>query len=219
MKRKRIHAVLFGPQGSGKGTQGQILCEYFDIPLIGAGDLLRAEIEDETSMGRLVKAYVEQGMLAPDELVNAIAARRLKEQSLERGFLLDGYPRNVEQAEVLDGLVKINLAIQLKISDAEALRRLRGRWQCPACHTLYHEVHAPPAVPGKCSVCGAALVQREDDKDALIRQRLAAYHFITEPLAGYYRQRGVLLSVQAEQPIPLLCKELLRKMGRLGFTV
>jgi adenylate kinase len=217
MIRKRLRAVIFGPQGSGKGTQGQLLSERFGVPLIGAGDLFRAEIKEKTALGKLIEQYVTFGMLAPDELVNAIINKRLKEVAADAGFILEGYPRNVDQAESLDRLLKITLAIQLKISDRESVRRLAGRRQCPACWTVYHITDAPPAHAGRCSLCGRALIKREDDHEDTIKQRLAAYHFITEPLAAYYRQRGVLLAVNGEQSIPFLFEELVKKTAKLGF--
>ncbi len=219
MTRKRLRAALFGPQGSGKGTQGLLLSERFDVPLIGSGDLFRAEIEEASALGKIAKEYVDHGMLAPDELVNAILQKQLKAIPMDRGFILDGYPRNVEQAESLDRVVKINLAIQIKIQDQEALRRLLGRRQCKTCRTIFHIQDAPPAVPGKCPLCGHAIIKREDDNEKTIRMRLVAYHFMTEPLATYYRQRGVLLAVKGEQPISFLFAELVRKISKLGFVI
>jgi adenylate kinase len=217
MKRRQLRAVIFGPQGCGKGTQGSLLAERYDVPLIGAGDLFRAEIEEGSALGTLVKEYVERGMLAPDELGNAIVQKRLKEAGHERGFILDGYPRNVEQAANFDRFAKVNLAIQIKISDKVAVRRLLGRRQCRRCRTVYHVTEAPSVVPGRCTLCGHALTRRSDDTEEVIRRRLAAYHFMTEPLAAYYRQRGVLLVVNGEQPIPFLFEELTKKMTKLGF--
>ncbi len=218
MARKRLQAIIFGPQGSGKGTQGQLLSERYDVPLVGSGDLFREEIESGGTLGAIAQEYVARGMLAPDELVNAIIQKRLQEISLERGFILDGYPRNVEQAASLDRLVKINIAIQMKLSDAESVRRILGRLQCSKCRAIYHERDLPPAKLGVCTLCGHRLSRREDDQEEAIRLRLAAYHFMTEPLASYYRQRGVLLAVNGEQPPAMLFAELARKMGRLGFV-
>jgi len=218
MSRKRLHAVLFGPQGCGKGTQGQLLAERFDIPIIGAGDLFRAEIGEGSPLGNLVKEYVGLGMLAPDELVNAIIQKRMKEMDLERGFLLDGYPRNVEQAGSLDRFAKINLAIQIKISDKKAVRRLLGRRQCPMCRAVFHVEEVQPVEQDVCTYCGHALIKRNDDEEAIIQSRLAVYHFMTEPLASYYRQRGVLLAINGEQPVASLFQELIRKITKLGFV-
>ncbi len=217
MKSKRLKAVIFGPQGSGKGTQGTLLAERLNIPLIGAGDLFRAEMAENSTLGHLVNQYVNQGLLAPDELVNAVMARYLKKADLSRGFILDGYPRNVEQATYLDRLLPINLVIQLKIDDTEVVRRLSGRLQCPHCKSVYHEVEAPPVKKGICSLCGQQLIKREDDKPEIIKQRLKAYHYMTAPLANYYRQKGVLLMINGSQPIPYLFEEIIKKITKLGF--
>lgn len=217
MMKQRIRAVLFGPQGSGKGTQGQLLSDRYDIPLIGAGEMFRAEIAEEAPLGRVLQEYVESGLLAPDEVVNAVVAQRLKKLELSKGFLLDGYPRNVEQATHLDRIAKVNLAIMIRISDAESVRRLLGRRQCVRCKFIYHVTDAPPAKPGICSVCGGKLARREDDTEDVIRRRLAAFHFMTEPLASYYRQRGALLVVNGEQPIPYVFEDLVKKIAKLGF--
>lgn len=218
MARKRLRAVLFGPQGSGKGTQGRMLADYFGVPLIGSGELFRAEIQEKTALGNLVTSYVNRGALVPDELVNAVVQKQLKAIAVDRGFLLDGYPRNVDQAESLDKVVKINLALQIKIGDPESLRRLLGRRQCTGCKTIFHIQDNPPAVANVCDACGKGLVQRDDDREDVIRTRLEAYHFMTEPLASYYRQQGVLLAVKGEQPIASLYEELVRKVTKLGFV-
>jgi len=218
MKHKQLRCVIFGPQGCGKGTQGSLLADRFNVHLIGAGDLFRAEMAEKSKLGHLVKQYVDQGLLAPDELVNAIMARQLKKMDLERGFILDGYPRNVEQATYLERLLPVNLALQIKIGDDEVVRRLAGRWQCTKCKSVYHETQAPPAEKGICSMCGHTLVRRDDDVPDVIRQRLKGYHFMTAPLANFYRQRGVLLAVNGEQQISYLFDDIVKKLGKLGFA-
>lgn len=218
MSRKRLRMVLFGPQGSGKGTQGRMLADYFGVPLIGSGELFRAEIQEKTALGKLVKSYVDRGALVPDELVNAVVQKQLKAVSADSGFILDGYPRNVEQAESLDKVVKINLALQIKIRDEESLRRLMGRRQCEKCKSIFHIEDHPPVKKDVCDACGGTLIIRGDDNEAAIRTRLEAYHFMTEPLTSYYRQRGVLLAVKGEQPIASLYEELVRKVAKLGFV-
>ena len=165
----------------------------------------------------MVEQYVAHGMLAPDELVNAILKKQVKDLDTQTGFLLDGYPRNVEQAEDLDKYLKIDIAIHVKISDELALKRLLGRLYCPDCRSIFHEIDSPPALPGICSVCGGKLKHRDDDQEDVIRNRLMEYRFMTEPMAGYYRQRGVLLTINGDQPIPFLFQELVKKMGKLGF--
>ena len=217
MVRKKLRAILFGPQGCGKGTQGQLLSERYDVPFIGAGDLFRDEIEAKSPLGNLLSSYVNQGLLAPDEVVDAVIAQRLKKHDLSHGFLLDGYPRNVVQATHLQRLLDVNLAIYIKISDAESIRRLTGRLQCRRCKATYHTTEAPPVVPGICSICGGKLTPREDDQEEAIRKRLATFHFMTEPMATFFRQHGVLLTVNGEQPIAYVFEELTRKMVKLGF--
>lgn len=219
MPRKRVRAILFGPQGAGKTTQARLLAEWFGSACVGSGDLLRQEVEEKTPLGQLVTRYVEHGVLAPDEVVTAILRKRLSpDLESKRGFFLDGYPRNVEQAADLDKYAKINLAIHFKLSDAVAESRLLGRFFCEACHAVYHEEYVPLVKKGVCSICGGSVVRRKDDADdGSVRDRLLAYHFMTEPLVTYYRQRGVLLSVNADQPIPFLFQELVRKLTKLGF--
>lgn len=218
MTKQRIRAVLFGPQGSGKGTQGELLADRFDVPLIGAGEILRAEIATKSHLGKILQEYVDNGLLAPDEIVNAVMSERLKKLDRSKGFILDGFPRNVDQATQLDRAVKINLAIFIKISDDESVRRLAGRLQCTRCKAIYHETDAPPAKPGICSICGGKLAKRADDTEAVIRRRLATFHYMTEPLLTYYRSRGVLLVVNGAQPIPYVFEDLAKKMAKLGFS-
>jgi adenylate kinase len=218
MMKQRIRAVLFGPQGCGKGTQGELLADRFDVPVIGSGEMFRAEISEKTHLGKIVQEYVDSGLLAPDEVVNAVVQQRLQKLDLSKGFILDGYPRNVEQATHLDRIMKINLAIHVKISDTEAVRRLLGRRQCAKCKYVYNVTEAPPAIENVCSVCGGVIVKRADDTEDVIRRRLATFHFMTEPLASYYRQRGVLLVVNGEQSIPYVFEDLVKKMAKLGFV-
>ncbi|MBM3204757.1 nucleoside monophosphate kinase [Candidatus Uhrbacteria bacterium] len=219
MPRKRLQALIFGPQGSGKSTQGHLLSDWFGVPLTSSGDMIREEIEKGSTLGHMVEEYVASGVLAPDEVVNAIILKRLKEVSAERGFVLDGYPRNVEQAESLDRIMKIHLAIQLKMRDGEAVRRLQGRRQCSKCRSIFHVDELSPAQQKRCSLCGCRLIKREDDEEETIRRRLASYHFMTEPMSAYYRERGVLLMVNAEQSIKQLFEEIVRKIRKLGFVV
>ncbi|MEK7655695.1 MAG: nucleoside monophosphate kinase [Patescibacteria group bacterium] len=218
MTKKRLRVVLFGPQGCGKGTQGQLIADRFDVPLVGVGEMHRKEIAENTSLGKLVKQYVESGTLAPDEVTNAIVAKQMKRLDLSKGFVIDGYPRNVEQAIHLDRIAKVNLAINIKISDKESIRRLEGRVQCEACGQVYHLTDAPPIRKGVCVVCGRKLTKRSDDTEDIIRQRLASYHFMTEPLVTYYRQRGVLLVINGEQPIPYVFEDVMKKTAKLGFS-
>jgi adenylate kinase len=182
MKRKRPRILFFGPPGAGKSSQAALLAKRFGVPLICSGELFRKEVKEGEALGTMAEPYVEAGVLVPDEVTYAIMKKQLKEQALEGGFVLDGYPRNVEQAEALDKILKINLAVQLRIKDDPAVKRQPKR------------------------------------QEESVRRELAVYHFMTEPLASYYRQRGVLLAVNAEQPSASLFEELVRKMAKLGFV-
>ncbi|MCR4256705.1 MAG: nucleoside monophosphate kinase [Candidatus Uhrbacteria bacterium] len=219
MRRKRLRAVFFGPQGAGKSVQASLLAERFNVPLVSSGEAFRAEIGENTAIGDLVSEYVTAGMFAPDELANAILTKRLKASDPDDGFVLDGYPRNVEQAETLDRFARMTLATQLKISDTCAVKRLTGRLVCASCHATLHRDGMTIATGLRpCPVCGGKLSARSKDEEDAVCRRLAAYHFMTEPLAAYYRQRGVLLAVNGEQTISDLFEELTRKLAKLGFV-
>lgn len=218
MARKSFRAVLFGPQGSGKSTQGRLLSEYFGVPYFSSGEMFRSEIKKKTPLGNMIAEYVSGGMLAPDELVDAVIKKNLSATKMGGGFILDGYPRNVEQANTLDKLQKIQLAIQIKLTDQAAVNRLSGRLQCQGCRELFHESLLPKETGHRCTFCGGTLAKRDDDKEAIIRKRLAAYRFMTEPIAGYYRQKGVLLAVNGMQSVDELFEELVKKTHRLGFN-
>lgn len=217
MARKLPRAVLFGPPGAGKSTHGRLLAERYDIPYISSGDLFRAEIAEGTPVGTMVAEYVSAGMLAPDELVDAIIKKQLKMYNLALGFVLEGHPRNVEQALWFDKIVKLNIAIQLKVSDETVVKRLQGRLQCTGCRAFYHTSQLPEGTE-LCPVCSKRLARRDDDVEETVRKRLAAYHFMTEPLACFYRQRGVLLAINADQTFEQLFEELTRKLAKLGFA-
>jgi adenylate kinase len=215
MRRKRLRAVFFGPQGAGKSLQASLIAERFGLPLVASGEAFREEIAERTALGDLASEYVEAGIFAPDELANATLARKLKALDPEEGFVLDGYPRNVEQAETLDRLARVTLAIQLKIPDSAAVKRLAGRLVCQDCRTILQK---DGMASQACPVCGGKLAPRPKDEEETVRRRLAAYLFMTEPLSVYYRQRGVLLAVNGEQTVAELFDELTRKLAKLGFV-
>ncbi len=218
MAKKRLRAVFFGPHGSGKRTQAERLALEFRVPLISSGALLREEIESETAIGKLVMNYVEQGMLAPDDLVNAVILKKIRRCVMnERGFVLEGYPRNVEQASALEKVSKTQIALHLKLSDEEARERVEGRRECTSCNAVYHLDTVPPGELETCVRCGYGLQGRPTDQEEAFISRQAVYHFMTEPLVGFYRQKGVLLTLKAQQSIRALHEELLKKLKRLGF--
>jgi adenylate kinase len=216
--KKRLRAVILGPQGCGKGTQGELLAEKFSVPVVSSGDLFRAEMVKGSSLGLIAQQYVATGCLAPDELVNGIMSNQLKSLDLSRGFLLDGYPRTVDQAAFLQRILPVNVAVFIKIPDELAVKRLLSRIQCPECKVIYNERDVQPALIGICSVCGGKLKRREDDVEEAIRVRLANYHFMTEPLERYYREKGALLMLKGDQSIDYVHETLMKKLARLGFT-
>ena len=204
--------ILLGPPGSGKGTQAKKLAEKLSIPHISTGDIFRQNIANKTELGLKVKAIVDAGNLVPDELTDALVEDRLAEEDCKTGFILDGYPRNLHQGEALDGMVDIDYAINVQVSDEEVTKRLSGRRYCPECKKTYHVVFNPPAVEGKCD-CGADLIIRDDDKPEVIQDRLNVYHEQTEPIIEYYQNKGNLLNVNGAQDIDLVLAEILQKLG------
>ena len=194
-----LNLVLLGPPGSGKGTQGETLQEDLHLPYYATGDILRAAVREGTAVGLEAKQYMERGDLVPDAVIVGVIAERIGDAEANDGFILDGFPRTLPQAEALDAKLRelgrqLSAAVMIDCSDDEVLRRLSGRRSCPNGH-VFHVEFDPPSQPGVCDVCGAALEVREDDKPEVIRNRLALYHEKTEPLVDYYEGRGVLKRV------------------------
>lgn len=199
------YLVLFGPQGSGKGTQAEYLVAALRVPRIAPGDIFRREKEAGTDLGKLVAAYTARGELAPLDITNSLMEKRLGEADCVRGFILDGYPRNVLQADALDGMLRtlektLSQVFEIWISDDEAVARIGGRRVC-ACGASYHVVHNPPKKEGICDSCGKPLSVRDDDKPDAIKRRLEIYHHDTEPLFERYRARGIFTRINGEQSI------------------
>ncbi len=197
-----MRLVLLGPPGAGKGTQAAAVKERLGIPHISTGEMLRGAIAAASAVGEQAKSIVEAGNLVPDDLMAKLVEERLAAPDAAAGFLLDGYPRNLEQALALDAILAglaahLDKVMYLTADDAELVRRLSGRRTCGKCGAPYHLANAPPRVPGECDVCGGALEQRADDRDEIIARRLAVYRESTAPLVEYYRKRGLLLEVDA----------------------
>lgn len=192
--------ILLGAPGAGKGTQAEILSTRLGIPTISTGNILRAAIEAKTPTGERAKSYMDKGMLVPDEVVIEIVTQRLEQPDCAKGFILDGMPRTIAQAEALDRAgVTFDRVLSIEISDEEIQERMEGRRVCSRCGAPYH-IHARPTkVEGVCDSCGGPVVQRDDDKAETVRHRLAVYHQQTEPLKGYYQAKGNL-SLVANQP-------------------
>jgi len=195
--------VLLGPPGAGKGTQAQALVARYGIPQISSGDLLRAVVREDSDLGREAAGYMDRGKLVPDEFVLKLIAERFRKKDAKGGFILDGFPRNVTQAEALGqrldrvGL-KLDKVVAVMLPDDEVLKRITGRRTCRNCAAMYHVVFEPPAKPGVCDKCGGELYQREDDGEDTVRERIKVYHAMTQPLLDYYHRLGLLARVDGK---------------------
>ncbi|MCK4744514.1 nucleoside monophosphate kinase [Candidatus Parcubacteria bacterium] len=195
-----MNILIFGAQGSGKGTQADLLSKKLKIPHITVGDIFRLIIKEESELGKILASYLNKGRLAPNEITNRIVAERLKKSDVARGFILDGYPRNKVQADFLDGICEIGKVIEIKVSDKEAVERIKDRRMC-YCGRTYHLKYNPPKKDVTCDECGKKLYQRDDDKPKEIKERLRIYHEETEPIIADYKKRGIVETVEGERPI------------------
>jgi adenylate kinase len=196
-----MNLVLLGPPGAGKGTQAQLMVDRYHIPQISTGDILRAAVKDKTPLGVKAKGFMDQGKLVPDELVIGIIEERLKAADCHPGFILDGFPRTIAQAEALQPILSkmgrsIDHVVNIEVEDEELVRRLTGRRTCKNCGAMFHIVFHAPKREGICDRCGGTLYQREDDKEETIRTRLKEYQKQTAPLIQYYQQKKTLRSIQ-----------------------
>lgn len=206
--------ILLGPPGAGKGTQAKMLTERFAVPQISTGDILRAAVRDRTPMGILAKSYMDAGALVPDEVVVGIVRERLQQSDCENGFILDGFPRTVPQADALQAtLVELGKGLNAVVSlavDVEALvERLTGRRTCRNCGRGFHVKYDPPRQAGLCDACGGELYQRDDDQESTIRNRLGVYQEQTSPLIDYYRKAGLLRTIDGMQEIGEVGRQIL----------
>ena len=193
-----MNLILLGAPGAGKGTQGEIIRERLDIPAISTGVMLREAIKAGTQLGMQAKAIIDQGGLVPDEVVNGIVKERLAQDDCKNGYILDGVPRTIAQAEALEKAgITFDAVVSIEISEEEILRRMSGRRVCGACGASYNVEFLPPRTAGICDNCGGKLIQRKDDTPETVRERLKVYHTETEPLADFYAARGLLRSVQS----------------------
>jgi adenylate kinase len=201
-----MRLVLVGPPGAGKGTQAQFLAAHFAISHISTGDIFRANLKGNTPLGIEAKGYMDKGELVPDSVTNEMVRDRLNQDDLGNGFLLDGYPRNVAQAEVLRAILAekgtpLHAALELSVDQDEIVTRLSGRRSCSNCQRPFHIVNEKPAVEGICDGCGGALIQREDDNAEVIKRRLEVYAEQTEPIISFYRNEGLLITISATGPV------------------
>ena len=193
-----MNLILLGAPGAGKGTQAEILCKKLGIPSISTGNILRAAIKDGTPTGMQAKSYIDAGHLVPDEVIIGILDERLKEADCAQGYILDGVPRTIAQAQAIeDDGIKIDAVVAIEISEDEILRRMTGRRVCESCGSSYNVDAVPPQVEGICDNCGGKLIQRKDDTPETVHKRLEVYHNETEPLIGFYAERGLLKHVVA----------------------
>jgi len=201
-----VRLVLVGPPGAGKGTQAQFIAAQFAIPKISTGDIFRANVSEGTELGMTAKKYMDAGDLVPDEVTSAMVRERLKEDDAVDGFLLDGFPRTVPQAETLDEMlaglgIGLDVVLELVVDDEEVIRRLSGRRTCRSCGHIWHVDFDPPSREGICDHCGGQLFQRDDDKPDTVRHRLEVYADQTAPLIAFYAENGVLIGIDATGPV------------------
>lgn len=207
--------ILLGAPGAGKGTQADILCKELDIPTISTGNILRAAIKNGTPTGMKAKAYMDEGKLVPDDVIIGIITERVAEEDCKNGYILDGVPRTIAQAEALEkaGIV-FDDVVSIEISDEVIMERMSGRRVCEHCGASYHLVAVPPKQEGVCDKCGGKLVQRKDDAPETVKARLEVYHKETEPLKAFYAQRGLLKTVENQPSVVETSQVILQALGR-----
>ena len=214
-----MRVVLVGPPGAGKGTQAQFLASHLSIPKISTGDIFRDNVSHGTALGRRAQKYMERGDLVPDEVTIAMVTDRLADDDTQAGFLLDGFPRNLPQAETLKKMLaswdtKLDVVLELVVDDDEVVRRLSGRRGCRRCGRIWHVVFDPPVLPGICDDCGGELFQRDDDREETIRHRLEVYQQQTTPLVSFYADEGTLLGLDATGPVDEITERALSALRR-----
>ena len=207
--------ILLGAPGAGKGTQADILCEKLDIPTISTGNILRAAVKNGTPTGLKAKAFMDAGQLVPDEVIIGIISERLEEPDCAKGYILDGVPRTIAQAEALEkaGIV-FDSVVSLEVSDEAICERMSGRRVCESCGASYHVAAVPPKTEGVCDKCGGKLIQRKDDAPETVKSRLEVYHKETEPIKAFYAERGLLKTVENQPTVEAVSQAILRVLGR-----
>ncbi len=210
--------VMLGAPGAGKGTQAKRIAEKYSIPHISTGDIFRANIKSNTELGKKAKGYIDQGMLVPDELTLDLIMDRFQNEDCINGYVLDGFPRTIPQAEALTKALQekndsIDFAINVEVKDEEIITRMSGRRACLTCGGTYHIVTIPPKVEGICDKCGSELVQRADDKPETVMKRLEVYHELTQPLIEYYSKMGILEEVNGSLPMEETFKAIVSILG------
>ncbi len=216
MKHGRLAVIMLGPPGAGKGTQARMMSESLNFPHISTGDMLRDALKNETELGKKAKAFMESGALVPDALVDAIVAERLGREDCRRGFILDGYPRTIHQAEYLGSIFNNDgtriLALGVAVGPDELIKRLSSRWSCPGCGKVFNANLDPSQAGGRCDECGSALLQRKDDTAEVVAERLQVYQEKTEPLIRYYKNRGVYAEVDGDRPVEEIFNSIMKEI-------
>jgi len=213
-----MRIVLLGPPGGGKGTQAQKLIDKYKISQVSTGDLFRAAVKNQTALGKKAKEYMDKGQLVPDEVVIGMVKERLTRPDTQKGFILDGFPRTLPQAEALDKMLpelkmKLDAVVEIEVADQVVVERLCGRRTCTKCGAMYHVKFNPPKSDLKCDKCGGDLYQRDDDNEKTIQARLSVYHNQTAPLVGYYQKKGIFKKVAGTGDINEIFNGIVRALG------
>lgn len=214
-----MYLILMGLPGAGKGTQAEMIKAKYNIPHISTGDMFRQAIKEGTELGKKAKAYMDEGALVPDEVTNGIVEERLAKSDCDNGFLLDGFPRTIAQAEALEAITKklnkqIDYVIHVDVPAEKLIERLTGRRVCPSCGATYHVINKPPKTEGVCDNCGTELVQRDDDKEETVQKRLEVNIEQTQPLLDFYKEKGVLVTVDGDQPIDKVFEDIVAAISK-----
>ena len=198
--------IMLGAPGAGKGSQASRIATEYQLPHISTGDIFRANLKEETELGKKAKSFMDKGELVPDDITIAMLLERIHKEDCKNGYILDGFPRTIPQAEALKEALakkneKIDLALDVEATDELIIKRMAGRRTCPTCGAIYHIVTLPPMEEGKCDRCGADLIQRKDDNEETVKNRLKIYHEITEPLISYYKKEGILEEIDGAEDL------------------
>ena len=217
--------IMLGAPGAGKGSQASRIATEYQLPHISTGDIFRANLKEETELGKKAKSFMDKGELVPDDITIAMLLERIHKEDCKNGYILDGFPRTIPQAEALKEALakkdeKIDLALDVEASDELIIKRMAGRRTCPACGAIYHIVTLPPKTEGICDRCGADLIQRKDDNEETVKNRLKIYHEVTEPLISYYKKEGILEEIDGAEELDKVfekVKRIIHKRSRIDL--